>query len=27
VLAKNFPGDRMTREGQNRNTAWWKFWQ
>jgi outer membrane protein assembly factor BamD len=27
VLAKNFPADRMTREGQNRTTSWWKFWQ
>jgi outer membrane protein assembly factor BamD len=26
VLAKNFPGDRMAREGQNRTKAWWKFW-
>jgi outer membrane protein assembly factor BamD len=27
VLAKNFPSDRMTREGQNRTKTWWKFWQ
>jgi outer membrane protein assembly factor BamD len=27
VLAKNFPADRMAREGQNRTTSWWKFWQ
>ena len=27
VLAKNFPADRMTREGQNRTKSWWKFWQ
>jgi len=26
VLAKNFPADRMAREGQNRNKPWWKFW-
>jgi len=27
VLAKNFPDDRMAKSGQNRTTAWWKFWQ
>ena len=27
VLAKNFPADRMAREGQNRTRPWWKFWQ
>jgi len=27
VLSKNFPADRMVREGQNRNAPWWKFWQ
>jgi outer membrane protein assembly factor BamD len=27
VLAKNFPTDRMVREGQNRTTPWWKFWK
>ena len=27
VLAKNFPADRMAREGQNRGGPWWKFWQ
>jgi outer membrane protein assembly factor BamD len=27
VLAKNFPADRMAREGQNRTKPWWKFWQ
>ena len=26
VLAKNFPADRMAREGQNRLKPWWKFW-
>jgi outer membrane protein assembly factor BamD len=26
VLAKNFPADRMAREGQNRSKPWWKFW-
>ena len=26
VLAKNFPADRMAREGQNRQKAWWQFW-
>ena len=26
VLAKNFPADRMAREGQNRMKPWWKFW-
>jgi len=26
VLAKNFPADRMAREGQNRGKPWWKFW-
>ncbi len=27
VLAKNFPADRMARDGQNRAKSWWKFWQ
>ncbi len=27
VLAKNYPGDRMAREGQNRNQSWWRFWK
>jgi outer membrane protein assembly factor BamD len=27
VLAKNFPADRMAKEGENRNKPWWKFWQ
>jgi outer membrane protein assembly factor BamD len=27
VLAKNYPGDRMAREGQNRAEPWWKFWR
>ena len=27
VLARNFPADRMAREGQNRSKSWWKFWQ
>ena len=27
VLAKNFPADRMARDGQNRSKSWWKFWQ
>jgi outer membrane protein assembly factor BamD len=27
VLAKNFPAERMAQSGQNRTTAWWKFWQ
>ncbi|HUP96824.1 MAG TPA: outer membrane protein assembly factor BamD [Usitatibacter sp.] len=27
VLAKNFPADRMAKEGQNRTKPWWKFWQ
>jgi outer membrane protein assembly factor BamD len=27
VLLKNFPADRMAREGQNRTKSWWKFWQ
>jgi outer membrane protein assembly factor BamD len=27
VLAKNFPADRMVREGQNRGAPWWKFWK
>ena len=27
VLAKNFPADRMAREGQNRTQPWWKFWR
>ena len=26
VLAKNFPADRMARDGQNRLKPWWKFW-
>jgi outer membrane protein assembly factor BamD len=26
VLARNFPADRMAREGQNRVKPWWKFW-
>jgi outer membrane protein assembly factor BamD len=26
VLAKNFPGDRMAQQGQNRAKPWWKFW-
>ena len=26
VLAKNFPDDRMVKEGQNREKSWWKFW-
>jgi outer membrane protein assembly factor BamD len=26
VLARNFPADRMAREGQNRTKSWWKFW-
>jgi outer membrane protein assembly factor BamD len=26
VLSKNFPADRMAREGQNRVKPWWKFW-
>jgi outer membrane protein assembly factor BamD len=26
VLAKNFPADRMAKEGQNRVKPWWKFW-
>jgi outer membrane protein assembly factor BamD len=26
VLAKNFPADRMAREGQNRVKPWWRFW-
>jgi len=26
VLAKNFPGDRMAADGQNRGKAWWKLW-
>ncbi|MEO5692974.1 MAG: outer membrane protein assembly factor BamD [Usitatibacter sp.] len=26
VLAKNFPGDRMSADGQNRGKAWWKLW-
>ena len=26
VLAKNFPADRMARQGQNRAKPWWKFW-
>ena len=27
VLAKNFPADRMAKEGENRSKPWWKFWQ
>ena len=27
VLAKNYPGDRMAQDGQNRTKSWWKFWQ
>ena len=27
VLAKNFPADRMARDGHNRTKSWWKFWQ
>jgi outer membrane protein assembly factor BamD len=27
VLAKNFPADRMAREGQNRSGSWWQFWR
>jgi outer membrane protein assembly factor BamD len=27
VLTKNFPADRMAREGQNRTGSWWKFWK
>ena len=27
VLAKNFPADRMAREGQNRGKPWYQFWQ
>jgi outer membrane protein assembly factor BamD len=27
VLAKNFPAERMAKEGQNRTKAWYKFWQ
>jgi outer membrane protein assembly factor BamD len=26
VLAKNFPADRMAKEGQNRSKSWWQFW-
>jgi outer membrane protein assembly factor BamD len=26
VLAKNFPADRMAKEGQNREKSWWRFW-
>jgi outer membrane protein assembly factor BamD len=26
VLARNFPTDRMAKEGQNRAKSWWKFW-
>src|SRR5687767_77545 len=26
VLAKNFPADRMAREGQNRTRPWYQFW-
>lgn len=26
VLAKNFPAERMAKEGQNRVKPWWKFW-
>jgi outer membrane protein assembly factor BamD len=27
VLAKNYPADKMTPEGQNRAKPWWKFWK
>lgn len=27
VLAKNYPDDRMARDGQNRNQSWWRFWK
>ena len=27
VLSKNFPADRMAREGQNRGKPWYQFWQ
>jgi outer membrane protein assembly factor BamD len=27
VLARNFASAPMTRDGRNRTTAWWKFWQ
>ena len=26
VLSKNYPAERMAKEGQNRNKPWWKFW-
>ena len=26
VLTKNFPADRMARDGQNRVKPWWRFW-
>ncbi len=26
VLAKNFPGDPLAREGSNRTRPWWRFW-
>jgi outer membrane protein assembly factor BamD len=26
VLAKNFPADKMAKDGVNRNKPWWKFW-
>jgi len=26
VLATNYPQDKLTQEGQNRTTSWWKFW-
>jgi outer membrane protein assembly factor BamD len=26
VLAKNFPAERMAKEGQNRTKSWWQFW-
>jgi outer membrane protein assembly factor BamD len=26
VLAKNFPDDRMARQGENRGKSWWRFW-
>jgi outer membrane protein assembly factor BamD len=26
VLAKNFPADRMAKEGQNRSKPWYQFW-
>jgi outer membrane protein assembly factor BamD len=26
VLARNFPGDKMARDGKNRTGPWWQFW-